>query len=86
MKEDDFEDYSLPVYTSLMETHLFFGIGEMAFCLIAMVTIILATIVSAYCILLGIIAVLVCRMMCKKEPMLINFIFQNLLQQDKYLG
>lgn len=84
--EEDIVDFSLPVHTSLMEKQVLFGIGEKAFYAILMVTIILAAMVSVYCIGLGVIALIVCRILCKKEPFLLDFLFENLGQQDIYEG
>ena len=87
MKEDeDITDYSLPVHTSLMEKQVLFGIGEKAFYAILMVTVILCAMVSIYCIGIGIIALIICRVLCKKEPFLLDFLFENLTQQDIYEG
>ena len=79
MKE---EDYSLPVHTSLMEKKQLLGIGQAAFYTILMLT----ALVSFYCIGIGIVAILICRRLCKNEPMLIEFLFENLMQQDVYEG
>lgn len=80
------EDYSLPVHTSLMEKKQLLGIGPSAFYTILFITTILTALVSFYCIGIGIVAVLICRRLCKKEPMLIEFLFENLMQQDIYEG
>lgn len=83
MKE---EDYSIPVHNSLMEKRQLFGIGEKAFYAILFFTLILASLVSIYCIGIGIVALLICRRLCKNEPLLIDFLFENLMQQDIYEG
>ena len=80
------EDYSLPVHTALMEKKQLFGVGEKAFYGILFITLILASLVSIYCIGIGIIALIICRRLCKNEPMLIDFLFENLMQQDIYEG
>lgn len=84
--EDSLLDYQLPVYTSLMEKHVFFGIGETAFYLIAILTIILMSLLSIYCIIIGVLAIFVCKIICKNEPQLLEFLFQNLLQSKIYAG
>ncbi len=86
MKEEDITDYAIPVHQSLMEKKMLFGIGEKAFYTILIFTIILATMVSIYCIGIGILALLICRRLCKNEPMLLEFLFENLSQQDIYIG
>ncbi len=80
------EDYSLQVHTSLMEKKMLLGIGSTAFYAILFVTVMLAALVSVYCIGIGIIALLVCRRLCKNEPLLMEFLFENLMQQDVYEG
>ena len=82
----DIEEYSLPVHTSLMEKKQLLGIGSKAFYAILFVTIILTSFISFYCIGIGIVAVLICRRLCKNEPMLIDFLSENLMQQDIYEG
>lgn len=86
MDEDNLLNYQSPVYTSLMEKHVFFGIGETAFYLIAVVTIILMSLLSFYCILIGVTAILICKLLCKKEQMFLEFTFQSLNQAKMYVG
>ena len=85
-EEESVTDYSVPVHKSLMERHMLFGIGELPFYGILVVTVILACLVSPYCILLGVAAVMVCRLLCKKEPQLLEFIIQNMSVHDVYRG
>ncbi|MCQ2596551.1 MAG: VirB3 family type IV secretion system protein [Treponema sp.] len=86
MKDENIADYSIPVHQSLMEKKVLFGIGEKAFYTILICTIILASLVSIYCIGIGIAALLICRRVCKNEQMLLEFLFENFNQQDKYIG
>ncbi len=79
-------DYSQPVHTSLMEKKQLLGIGPVAFYAILFITLILTALVNFYCIGIGILAILICRRLCKNEPMLIDFLFENLMQQDIYEG
>lgn len=83
---DNLLDYQEPVYTSLMERHVFFGIGETAFMAIAVITLVLMSLLSFWCIFFGAAAILVCRILCKKEPLLIEFTFQSILQAKFYVG
>ena len=62
------------------------GIGQAAFYTILFITLMLTALVSFYCIGIGIVAILICRRLCKNEPMLIEFLFENLMQQDVYEG
>lgn len=83
---DSLIDYQLPVYSSLTEKHVFFGIGETAFYAIAVLTIILMSLLSIYCILFGVAAVFICQLVCKNEPMFMEFTFQSILQAKIYVG
>lgn len=84
--EDSLLNYQIPVYTSLMEKHVFFGIGETAFYLIAVITIILMSLLSIYCVLFGVVAVFICKQICRKEQMFLEFMFQSMLQSKLYVG
>lgn len=86
MKEENIEDYAIPVHQSLMEKKMLFGIGEKAFYSILIFTVILAAMVSIYCIGIGIAILLICRRLCRKEPMLLEFLFENFSQKDTYIG
>ena len=84
--EDSIGDYSIPVRKSLMEQDIMFGIGQTAFFVIFMVTVILAASLGLFFITFGAIAFFVCRLLCRKDAMTIEFLFQNLSEQDFYRG
>lgn len=84
--EESLYDYQVEVHKSLLHPIQFMGIGEIAFVLICMVTTVLATLVSVWCIIVGIVAFGVVRFMCKGEPYLINFMVENLSQGEVYHG
>ena len=84
--EESLYDYEITVHQSLLHPIQFFGIGETAFLIIALVTIIFSTLISVWFVILGIIAFFLLRFMCKDEPYLVDFIVQNLFQADKYGG
>jgi len=86
MKEDLTDDYSLPVRKSLMEQDVMFGIGQTAFFIIFMITVILVASLGLYFIIFGVIAFFVCRLLCRKDSMTIEFLFQNLSERDFYRG
>ena len=86
MKEDLTDDYSLPVRKSLMEQDVMFGIGQTAFFVIFMITVILVASLGLYFIIFGVIAFFVCRLLCRKDSMTIEFLFQNLSERDFYRG
>lgn len=84
--EEDFDDYAVPVHGSLTVKRLFFGIGEKAFYLIGFITLILCALTSIYAIGVGVFGILVCRLICRKDPMTIEFALENLMQKDIYEG
>lgn len=84
--EDDITNYALPVHQALMEKKVLFGVGEPAFYTILIVTIILTSLVSIYCIGIGILALIICRRICRDDPMLLDFLIENFGQQDIYIG
>lgn len=84
--EETVIDYAIPVHKSLMEHHAFFGVGETAFYIIVGITLMLVTMLSLWCVLVGIAALFVCRLLCKDEPMLLDFLFENLFIQGFYRG
>ncbi len=83
---DNYEDYSQPVHVSLMERKLFFGIGEKAFYIIGFITLIICALTTIYAIVIGVLGILVCRIICKKDPLTIDFALENLMQKDVYEG
>ena len=83
---DDYEDSSQPVHVSLMEKKLFFGIGEKAFYIIGFITLIICALTTIYAIVIGIVGILICRIICKKDPLTIDFALENLMQKDVYEG
>lgn len=83
---DNYEDYSQPVHISLMEKKLFFGIGEKAFYIIGFITLIICALTTIYAIVIGVVGILICRVICKKDPLTIDFALENLMQKDVYEG
>ncbi len=83
---DNYEDYSQPVHVSLMEKKLFFGIGEKAFYIIGFITLIICALTTIYAIVIGVVGILICRVICKKDPLTIDFALENLMQKDVYEG
>lgn len=77
-------DYSMPVHQSLLQPVQFFGIGQQAFLVIVMATTVLSTLISVWCIAIGVVALFVAKRMCKDEPFLLDFTVQNLGQEELY--
>lgn len=86
MEEDSPSDYAHPVHQSLMDIPQLFGVGEKAFYAIVMVTVLLCALISFWCLGVGLVALLVCKRLCRNEPMLLEFMIQNMQQSDIYLG
>jgi type IV secretory pathway VirB3-like protein len=79
-------DYALPVYSSLSVHQQLFGVGDNAFYAILCITVILASTVSIFCIALGLIALLVAKLLCRKDPLLFDLLIAGLFQADLYRG
>lgn len=77
-------DYTAPVYRSLMEPDLILGVGAEILLAIIVVTVILSTLVSIWCICVGVAALILCNIISKKDPYLLKILFSNLLQSDFY--
>ena len=84
--ESDFSVFVAPVHVALMEKSVMFGVGSTVFCVIMMITVFLMAMIHAACILLGVIALLVCRQVCKKDNLTLEFMLQNLGVPDLYWG
>ena len=83
---ESLDDYGVGVHRSLQEKYVMFGIGSTAFYVILMVTVFLVSFIGLPCIIFGVLALWICRMVCKKEPMLLEFMFKNLGMKDYYRG
>jgi|GEM_PF-5069155 len=84
--KDSIVDYAMPVYSSLCVHQQLFGIGDTAFYTILCITVILCSIISIFCALLGIIALLVAKLLCRDDPLLFDLIISNLAETDFYRG
>lgn len=85
-EENEFSVYSAPVHVALMEKNVMFGVGSTVFYGIVMVTVVLMAMIHAACILIGVAALLVCRQVCKKDNLTLEFMLQNLGVPDLYWG
>lgn len=84
MNEEELSGY--PVYKSLIHKPTLFGIGQLPFYSILILTVILVGMVSFYCIAIGIILLLSARMICKKDKHQIDFLFEDMMEADHYEG
>lgn len=85
-ENEEVSDYALNVHQSLMQPIQLFGVGEQAFMIILMFTVIFATLISIWTILIGLVVLFITKQMCKKEPLLVDFIIENMSQADIYRG
>ena len=76
-------DYETPVYRVLLEPNLFMGIGLTPFVIISLITIILMFEVSMYCIIAGVVLLLFAKLLCKKDPQLLQILFERILVPDR---
>ena len=83
---EDMEEFAIQTHTSLMEKKVFFGIGAKAFYIIGFITVILCALTTIYALGLGLVAIAVCRIVCKKDSMTIDFAIENMMQKDIYEG
>jgi len=79
-------DYSIPVHNSLQEPDVVAGIGTNALVIIVVVTIILANLIAIWCVLLGFIAFIALRIICKDDPYLFDILLETMWQPDFYIG
>lgn len=79
-------NFSIPLHKSLLQQNLVFGVGTTALLIVLSITILLSTLFSLWFILFGIIALVVLRALCKKDPHFIDIILQSLSIKDKYLA
>lgn len=74
------------VYSSLLNKPRTFGIGQMPFFIIVMFTTLLVSLVHPLCFVIGIVTLLTCKQICRKEEYLLDFLIENLSQSDVYMG
>lgn len=75
-------DYETPIYRVLLEPNVFMGIGLTPFVIIALITVILMFEVSMYCVIAGVVLVLIAKLLCKKDPQLLQILFDRLAVPD----
>jgi len=85
-KTDSILQYSSPVYSSLLQPDLLFGIGPEAIILIVIVSIILASLFSIWMLSLSVIGILACKIITKNDPYLLKVLLENILLSDRYIA
>lgn len=75
-------DYETPVYRVLLEDNLFMGIGLTPFVIIVLLTIILMVEVSVFSVLGGVIFLIIAKLICKKDPLLLQILFERIMVPD----
>lgn len=79
-------NYSLPVHKSIQVVDLPLGIGVKPLMTLLVLLVLGVNLVSWWVALVVMALYLVLRMLCKNDPYLLEIIFDNLWQQDEYLG
>lgn len=80
--DDNLYDYSVPVYRVLLKNDQTFGIGMMPFLAIAVFTALLMSMISVFCIAIGLALYIVCRVLCKKDTFMISILFERITQPE----
>lgn len=86
MEQDSVYDYATPIYKSLITDDVQWGIGIIPVCLISIITIVFMRLISIWCILLGIVLVIIAKIVTKKDSHLLEILFERLLLSDVYRG
>lgn len=75
-------DFSTPIPRVLLEANQFFGIGLGPAMFILVFTIVIMNMVSPWCFPIGLVLFIVCRVLCKKDPYMLTFLFNRMLQPE----
>lgn len=84
MYNDSIYNYSSPIHRSLIQDDVQWGIGIIPCVLIIIVTVILMRLVSIWCIFAGIILFITAKLATRKDPHLLESLFDRLLTSDVY--
>lgn len=82
MNELTVYDYATKVHRVLMEPNLVGRIGLGPFMSILILTIVLMTMVSPWCIFIGLLLYLVARTLCKRDPYMLTILFDRIMQPN----
>ena len=84
MEETTLYDYSTPIHRVLLEPGQMFGIGLAPAILILVVTTVFMSMVSFWCFPIGLVALVVCRFICKNDPYALSILLDRLSQPNVY--
>lgn len=77
-------DYAEPVHRVLMEPNVVMGIGIMPAVFLMVLTIVLMNTVSVWCLAIGIALYMVAKRICKKDPYMLQILFERLSFPDRW--
>lgn len=84
MEDTTVYNYSTPIHRVLLEPNQMLGIGLAPAMSILTITIVLMNMVSFWCFPIGLIAIAVCRFICKNDPYALTILFDRLSQPSVY--
>ncbi|WP_178842038.1 VirB3 family type IV secretion system protein [uncultured Treponema sp.] len=84
MEEDSVLNYASPIHKSLIQDDVDFGIGVVPAVLIVILTIILMRLVSIWCMFAGVVLFCIAKIATKKDPHLLEILFERLLISAVY--
>ncbi|MCM1322200.1 MAG: VirB3 family type IV secretion system protein [Bacteroides sp.] len=84
MEKDSVYNYSTPIHKSLIQDDVQFGIGLAPLCLIVIFTIILMRLVSIWCVLVGMVLVIIAKIATRKDPHFLESLFERILTSNIY--
>ena len=84
MEKDSVLNYSCPIHKSLIQDDVDFGIGVIPAVLIVILTIILMRLVSIWCMFAGFFLFLIAKIATRKDPHLLEMLFERVLTSDVY--
>lgn len=75
-------DFATPVHRVLMEPNVLLGIGVMPAMFIMIFTIVLMNLVSIWTFTIGVVLYLIAKKICKKDPFMLEILFERLSVPD----
>ena len=84
MDKDRVYDYASPIHKSLIQDDVTMGIGVIPVVLIVIITIVLMRLVSIWCIFAGVVLFVIAKVSTRKDPHLLEFLFERLVTSDIY--
>lgn len=82
----DEDDYSLPVYKSLMRPDMLLGIPKVMFMIVLTVTIIFMYLITPWCFVIGVVLWIPVYFISKQDPDLFPILLESLQEPDYLEG